>query len=142
MIFQLFWFLYYKKRTSFVVSTEISSQFKNKMKTTTTTGSAFFLCTAVIHTTFTTHTVSCNMPKTSKKSNFEEISSSKTRKSYVFIFFSKFNTQQYTRIRVSRCFPLIHCKGTSSPTPYNIKGLYQRGDIVHKKKDGNTSITK
>ena len=50
-----------------MVSTEISSQFKNKMKTTTTTGSAFFLCTAVIHTTFTTHTVSRNMPKTGKK---------------------------------------------------------------------------
>ena len=137
-----FLFLYIKETTSSTVYMEFSSQFKNKMETTTTSRSAFFLRMADLDTTFTTHTVSCNMPKTGKKSNFEEISSSKTRKSYVFIFFSKFNTQQYTRIRVSRCFPLIHCKGTSSPTPYNIKGLYQRGVIVHKKKRGNRSITR
>ena len=46
---------------------EFSSQFKNKMETTTTTRSAFFLRMADLDTTFTTHTVSRNMPKTGKK---------------------------------------------------------------------------
>ena len=106
-------FLYIKETTSSTVWMEFRSQFKNKMETTTTTKSAFFLRMADLDTIFTTHTVSRNMPKTGKKSNFEEISSSKTRKSYVFIFFSQFNMQQYTRIGVSLWFSLKHGKGTS-----------------------------
>ena len=72
-----------------MVSTEISSQFKNKMKTTTTTRSAFFLCMAVIHARDTTHTVSRNMPKTGKKSNFEEISVSTKKQKLRIHFFQK-----------------------------------------------------
>ena len=134
-------FLYYKKRTSFVVSTEISSQFKNKMKTTTSTRSAFFLCTAVIHTTFTTHTVSRNMPKTGKKSNFQQISLSTRRKSYGFNFFKNFLVQQYKRFWGSLCFSLIHSKGTSSQTAYNINGCHQHANMVHKTKPPNRSTT-
>ena len=65
MFFEVF--LYYKKRTSSTVYMEFSSQFKNKMETTTTTRSAFFLRMADLDTTFTTYTVSRNMPKTGKK---------------------------------------------------------------------------
>ena len=82
-------FLYYKKRTSFVVSTEFSSIFKNKMKTTTSTRSAFFLCTAVIHTTFTTHTVSRNMPKTGKKKQLWTYFFINKKEKLLFHFFQK-----------------------------------------------------
>ena len=121
---------------------EFSSQFKNKMETTTTTRSAFFLRMADLDTTFITHTVSRNMPKTGKKSNFQHISLSTRSKSYGFIFFKNFLGQQYKRFWGSLCFSLIHRKGTSSPTPYNIKRLQQPSNIVHKKKRGNKSITK
>ena len=140
MFFEVF--LYIKKRTSSTVYMEISSTFNNNFENITTKQCAFFVRMADLDTTFTTHTVSRNMPKTGKKSNFQQISLSTRRKSYGFNFFKNFLVQQYKRFWGSLCFSLIHSKGTSSPTPYNIKGLHQRSNIVHKKKRGNTSITR
>ena len=134
-------FLYIKETTSSTVYMEFSSTFKNKMKTSTTTRSAFFLRMADLNTTFTTHTVSRNMPKTGKKSNFQQISLSTRRKSYGFNFFKNFLVQQYKRFWGSLCFSLIHSKGTSSQTAYNINGCHQHANMVHKTKPPNRSTT-
>ena len=116
-----------------MVSTEFSSIFKNKMKTTTTTRSAFFCAWPLFIPQTQPTPFLVIWPKQGKKNNFEHISLSTKSKSYVFNFFSRFDMQQCTRIRVSLCFSLIHSKGTSSSTPYNIKGLHQTSNIVHKK---------
>ena len=102
-----------------------------------------FFCawlTLIPHSQPTPFLVIC--PKQEKKSNFQHISLSTRSKSYGFIFFKNFLGQQYKRFWGSLCFSLIHRKGTSSPTPYNIKRLQQPSNIVHKKKRGNTSITR
>ena len=134
--------IYIKETTSSTVYMEFSSQFKNKMETTTTTRSAFFCAwlTLIPHSQPTPFLVIC--PKQEKKSNFQHISLSTRSKSYGFIFFKNFLGQQYKRFWGSLCFSLIHRKGTSSPTPYNIKRLQQPSNIVHKKKRDNTSITR
>ena len=140
MSFELF-FLYIKKRTSLLVYMEISSTFNNNFENITTKQCAFFVRMADLDTTFTTHTVSRNMPKTGKKSNFQQISLSTRRKSYGFNFFKNFLVQQYKRFWGSLCFSLIHSKGTSSQTAYNINGCHQHANMVHKTKPPNRSTT-